>query len=77
MTIDADAPATLDVNGITIERVPLSAADDASGALAARYLGEAGRAVYLLRPDQHVAARWTDFDENAVRMALDRAVGHV
>ncbi len=77
MTIDADAPATLDVNGITIERVPLSAADDASGALAARYLGEAGRAVYLLRPDQHVAARWTDFDENAVRTALDRAVGHV
>ena len=77
MTIDADAPATLDVNGITIERMPLSAADDESGALAARYLGEAGRAVYLLRPDQHVAARWTNFDENAVRMALDRAVGHV
>ncbi len=30
--------------------------------LAARYLGDATQAVYLIRPDQHVVARWSEFD---------------
>jgi 3-(3-hydroxy-phenyl)propionate hydroxylase len=76
MTIDADAPDALDVAGIPVERLALSAADDPSGALAARYRGDAGSAVVLLRPDQHVAARWETFDEAAVRAAVLRATGH-
>lgn len=44
-------------------------------ALAARYLGEAQQAVYLLRPDQHIAARWTGFDQDEVDKALRRALG--
>ena len=40
-----------------------------------RYLGSAERAVYLLRPDQHVAARWTEFDAGAVRRAALNAMG--
>ncbi|PIE11323.1 MAG: FAD-dependent oxidoreductase [Rhodobacterales bacterium] len=43
--------------------------------LAARYLGDADQAVYLIRPDQHVAARWPSFDEGAVRAALRKALG--
>lgn len=43
--------------------------------LAARYLGEAPRAVYLIRPDQHVVARWPSFAEAQVCAALARAVG--
>lgn len=74
MTIDADAPGSLDAGGIAIERVALSSGDDESGALAARYLGGATSAVYLLRPDQHVAARWETYDEAAVKAALDKAV---
>ncbi|EPX78197.1 FAD-dependent oxidoreductase [Litoreibacter arenae] len=75
LTIDADAPDTLEEDGITIRRVAVSAKDDASGQLATRYLGDAGSAVYLIRPDQHVAARWPSFDETSVRQALRRAIG--
>jgi 3-(3-hydroxy-phenyl)propionate hydroxylase len=44
-------------------------------ALAARYLGDAAQAVYLVRPDQHVAARWTICDGPALTAAHARAMG--
>lgn len=47
----------------------------ATGALAERYLGDAPQGVYLIRPDQHVAARWPSFDPSAVAAALSRATG--
>ncbi|BBU54951.1 oxidoreductase [Mameliella alba] len=75
LTIDAEAPETLEEAGVPITRLTLSSGDDASGALAERYLGEAGSGVYLIRPDQHVAARWDSFDETAIRAALRRAIG--
>jgi len=43
--------------------------------LRARYLGEASSAVYLIRPDQHVAARWTAWDAGQGAAALARASG--
>jgi 3-(3-hydroxy-phenyl)propionate hydroxylase len=45
---------------------------DAQGLAAARYDASAGTA-YLLRPDQHVAARWRTLDPVKVRAALARA----
>ncbi|MEX0346964.1 MAG: FAD-dependent oxidoreductase [Rhizobiaceae bacterium] len=75
MTIDADAPEKFETDGVAIERLALAATDDATGALTERYLGDAKSAVYLLRPDQHVAARWETFDETAVVAALKTAVG--
>ena len=75
LTIDADAPDGLVEAGVGVRRVALSASDDATGVLAARYLGEASSAVCLIRPDQHVAARWAAFDEGAVREALRVAIG--
>ena len=53
--------------------VDITMDDDPTGALAERYLGEAKSAVYLIRPDQHVAARWNEFDETALRAALRTA----
>ncbi|MFO7855498.1 MAG: FAD-dependent oxidoreductase [Paracoccaceae bacterium] len=44
-------------------------------ALRARYLGEAERAFYLIRPDQHVAARWTRWDKAAAAEAMAKAKG--
>ncbi|MDG4897641.1 FAD-dependent oxidoreductase [Mesorhizobium sp. WSM4976] len=75
LTIDADAPDIIESGGIAAERLALSTADDPTGALQERYLGDAGMAVYLLRPDQHVAARWTAFDRAEVEAALAKATG--
>jgi len=75
LAIDADIPDQVEDGGIAATALRISAADDASGDLAARYLGDAGSAVYLLRPDQHVAARWPSFDEAAVKTAIRTATG--
>lgn len=47
---------------------------DETGVLARRYDGVEGT-TYLIRPDQHVAARWRQFDKSAIEQALARAVG--
>jgi 3-(3-hydroxy-phenyl)propionate hydroxylase len=73
LTFDADAPDCVTEDGITARRLGLSASDDATGALAERYLGQAKSAVYLIRPDQHVAGRWDHYDERAIRAALRKA----
>ena len=48
---------------------------DTQGLAARRCDAQPGTA-YLLRPDQHVAARWRTLDGAAVRAALARATGH-
>jgi 3-(3-hydroxy-phenyl)propionate hydroxylase len=69
--IGIDVPEGIGVDGVTIEGLKLPAIED----MKARYLGDAGAAVYLLRPDQHVAARWLAYDEVAVKAALLTAIG--
>jgi 3-(3-hydroxy-phenyl)propionate hydroxylase len=49
--------------------------EDSEGLFAARYDAAPG-SYYLLRPDQHVCARWRRFDLQAVRAALARASGN-
>ncbi|MEL6570074.1 MAG: FAD-dependent oxidoreductase [Pseudomonadota bacterium] len=41
-----------------------------------RYLGQASTALYLIRPDQHIAARWPTFDATKVVAAIRKATGH-
>ncbi|MGM0832196.1 MAG: FAD-dependent oxidoreductase [Pseudomonadota bacterium] len=48
--------------------------DDAEGLVTQRYGLKAG-AGYLIRPDQHVAARWHAITAHQVEDALDRALG--
>jgi len=45
-------------------------ANDPTGALRERYLGEADGALYLIRPDQHVAARWAEANADDIRRAI-------
>jgi 3-(3-hydroxy-phenyl)propionate hydroxylase len=49
--------------------------EDSAGLFAARYDATPG-SFYLLRPDQHVCARWRSFNQQAVRAALARASGN-
>ncbi|MGL4309186.1 MAG: FAD-dependent oxidoreductase [Paracoccaceae bacterium] len=72
LTIDADAPASITAHRLTVPRLAISAVG--SDGLRTRYLGDAASAVYLIRPDQHVAARWQRFDETAVKAALAHAL---
>ena len=71
LAVGVDVPDRLEDGGIEIEAMRLSA--DESVQFRERYLGDAAKAVYLMRPDQHVAARWTDYDEAAVIAALKTA----
>ncbi|CFE03219.1 oxygenase [Bordetella pertussis] len=48
--------------------------EDSEGWLARRYDARPGTC-YLIRPDQHIAARFRAFDAQAVRRALARAIG--
>lgn len=49
--------------------------EDSEGLVAARYDATPGT-YYLLRPDQHVCARWREFDREEVRNAVARATGN-
>lgn len=70
LAINTDAPDTIDADGIAVRTVRISTSSDPTGALAQRYLGDAQGAVYLIRPDQHVTARWPSFDEAGCRAAV-------
>lgn len=75
LTIDADAPDEIVEDGVKVTRLALSTQDDRTGLLKERYLGDNDSAVYLIRPDQHVAARRPSFDDNQIRAAVRRATG--
>jgi 3-(3-hydroxy-phenyl)propionate hydroxylase len=75
LTLGAEAPDVLSESGVVARRVALDVDGNAHAALRERYLGDAPAAVYLVRPDQHVVARWPAYDESATRAAIRRALG--
>ncbi|MEO8486210.1 MAG: FAD-dependent oxidoreductase [Betaproteobacteria bacterium] len=74
--VDALARRTVPVRVVQVG-VPstrgASSVADTEGFVAARYAARPGTC-YLLRPDQHVCARWRAFDLGAVERAVARAV---
>lgn len=73
LAIATNAPESLSAHGLTLPCLKLPTTEE----ITARYLGSARAAIYLIRPDAHVAARWDHFDETAVAAALGRALGKV
>lgn len=73
LAIGCEVPDVIDIDGIEVHALRIGT--DISQELAERYLGKNDTAVYLLRPDQHVAARWKAFDEAAIRSALKISIG--
>ncbi|MCV3273848.1 FAD-dependent oxidoreductase [Roseobacter sinensis] len=69
--INAFVPDAFDLDGIAVTGLQLEADAD----IKARYLGVADHAVYLIRPDQHVVARWPVYSAEAVIAAIRAHLG--
>lgn len=61
LALNCDAPDVEGADALSVTATP---------ALAARYLGDAPSAIYLIRPDQHVAARWREAGASEIAEAL-------
>ena len=80
--VDASSLVSLQDTPIPVEAIVVSpctgklpglrSLEDSEGLIARRYDARDGTA-YLLRPDQHVCARWRAFDAGKVRAAVARA----
>ncbi|QJF51877.1 FAD-dependent oxidoreductase [Roseobacter ponti] len=76
LAINTPPPDPGDGAGVDVGTLVLNTqTDDPSGALRTRYLGEAEQAIYLIRPDQHVTARWPAVQTADIAAALRRATG--
>ncbi|MEP3112242.1 FAD-dependent oxidoreductase [Nisaea sp.] len=73
--IDTPLPHISGSDSVPVTTLTISTEDDRLGALRERYLGRNEHAVYLIRPDQHIAARWPIYDREAVTSALAAATG--
>ena len=74
LAINTAPPDITEVGGIKVQTIKLDTSrDDPHGDVAARYLGDANSCFYLIRPDQHIVARWPAANaadiETAVRIA--------
>jgi len=75
MTLNTNAPSSQEIEGIEIAQIALSVTSETNKTLGERFLGTAESAVYLIRPDQHIVARWPDYDAVRVQMAVATALG--
>ena len=58
-----------------LDVIQLDTHDGQNQKLGERYLGDTQSAIYLIRPDQYIAARWTEFDNVTITGALSAALG--
>ena len=75
LAIDTGLDPHLEIPGVPLSCLSLSTSEEGGEFLRDRYLGSQKSVLCLIRPDQHVVARWTEFDGQAVRNAVMRALG--
>lgn len=71
LAINTPVPTGIFEAGIEVKTLSIARP---SQALTDRYLGTQSTGVYLIRPDQHIAARWATFNDAAMRAALHTAL---
>ncbi len=77
LLVFGNVPRGLEALGLPVVAIgPGSPCVDAQGLATRRYDAHAG-AVYLLRPDQHVVARWRQPSVEPIRAALRKALGAI
>jgi len=75
LSINAQAPDVSEIDGIPLEHLHIATdQDDPTGAIRDRYLGASDGAIYLIRPDQHVAARWAAATPDDIAVAVRTAI---
>lgn len=77
LTENQEIPFTILVTGLSPDNsrpTGVNLVTDPKGVLKQRFDGQPGT-FYLFRPDQHVAARWRDLDQQKIEAALNRATG--
>jgi 3-(3-hydroxy-phenyl)propionate hydroxylase len=73
MGVNIDLPEHIESQGVTLRGLSLTS--DGKDDIAMRYLGQHTQAVYLIRPDQHVTARWDTYDVDAIHTAMATVLG--
>ena len=64
-------------SSVTITYFRLKAVSDQNISLKEFYLGDPKTAIYLIRPYQNVAARWTTLNKTEIREAIKKSLGYV
>ena len=72
LSIGGRTPQSRGARCVTVRAVHI---DEPTEELRVRYLGHHKSAIYLIRPDQHVVARWASHDPDAIKQALMTAIG--
>ncbi|MEX0311436.1 MAG: FAD-dependent oxidoreductase [Tateyamaria sp.] len=76
LALGTDAPSIGAVDGVPLCHLSIDlGTDDPTGLVRDRYLGDAAAGVYLLRPDQHIVARWASPSEDDISRAVRSALG--
>ena len=76
LALNTAPPDMADTDGIALRTITLETSrDDPTGAIAARYLGDQPQGIYLIRPDQHIVARWATASAAEIETAMRNATG--
>ncbi|MEX0371028.1 MAG: FAD-dependent oxidoreductase [Tateyamaria sp.] len=76
LELGTGAPSIGSVDGVPLYHLSIDpGTDDPTGLVRDRYLGDAAAGVYLLRPDQHIVARWASPSEDDISGAVRSALG--
>ncbi len=69
LAFNVDVPKLLGASGVVLDATQIQ--PEQAPEVSEIYLGDADKAVYLLRPDRHVAARWESYDPHGIQYAMN------